>query len=97
MLDSIGMIEKLVIREALDAQPASVLWVIRVPGDLYDLPIFLMNQDAAPGHAPLTNRPDDFFFHVSPPGNNSGLQAHSVQKKSAGRMGGAGSQIQDLS
>jgi hypothetical protein len=71
MLDSIGMIKKFVIREALDTQPASVLRVIGIPGDLYDLSIFLMNQDAATGHATLANRPDDLFLHVSPPGKNS--------------------------
>ena len=37
MLDSIRMIEKLIIGEALDAQPASVLRVIRVARDLCDL------------------------------------------------------------
>jgi hypothetical protein len=71
MFDSIRMIEELIIGEALDAQSASVLRVIRVACDLCDLPIFLMNQDATPGHATLANCPDDLFFHISPPGTKS--------------------------
>jgi len=71
MPDSIRMIEKLVVSQTLDAQPAFVLRVIRVARDLCDFTVFLMNQDAAPGHATLTNRPDDFFFHVSPPGSRN--------------------------
>jgi hypothetical protein len=70
MLDSIRMIEKLIIGEALDAQSASVLRVIRVARDLCDSAVFLMNHDPTPRHATLTNRPDDLFFHVFPPGFN---------------------------
>src|SRR4030042_3555773 len=77
MLDSIRMIEKLIVSDPLDAKPASVLRVIRVAGDLRDLPVFLMNQDATPGHATLTNRPDDLFFHVSPPGFNELWSSYS--------------------
>jgi hypothetical protein len=73
MSDSIRVIEKLVIRDAFDAEPSFVLRVIRIPGDLYDLSVFLVNQNATPGHATLANRPDDFLFHASPPGNNSGF------------------------
>jgi hypothetical protein len=67
MFDSIRMIEELVISDALDAQPASVLRVVRVARDLCDPPVFLMDHDATPRHATLANRPDDLFFHASPP------------------------------
>jgi len=72
MSDSIRMIEKLIIRDAFDAEPSFVLRVIRIPSDPCNLSVLLMNQGATPGHATLANRPDDFLFHASPPGTNSG-------------------------
>jgi hypothetical protein len=41
--------------------------VIGISRDLYDSPVFLMNQDAAGGHTSFANRSDNLFFHVSPP------------------------------
>jgi hypothetical protein len=77
MFDSIRMIEKLIISKPLDAQPASILRVIRVARNLCDLSVFLVDHDATPRHATLTNRPDDLLFHVFPPGFNELWSSYS--------------------
>jgi hypothetical protein len=66
MLYSVGMIEEFIIGNALYAQLASVLRVVRITRDLRYSSIFPLNHDAATGHTSFANRSDDFFSHFSP-------------------------------